>query len=562
MRRRNLFSGWLLLCALAVQAIAGDVFWIANAPGVPQVTKFTITGVWVADDDSTITVNGKPNTVTYGAVSTSTSDVAAAIAAALNSNDTSTTTLDLISDETKNIGGQQITEFRDFTATASSGGLDLITNGVFSADSDWTKNSWTIGSGTANATTVSDDLEQTIVIVEGRSYELVFDLTRSAGSVTAKIGGTSGTSRSTANTFTETIVAGSGSLIEFTGVGFTGTLDNVVLKEGAVVTLTGTTDGRPFTATSSETTAGTGAIADATPTAASGPNHWTTATNWDTGVVPALGDDVYFTQGNIDCLYGLDDSGKDLNSFTREPGYTGKIGLPKLNTDHGKTYFEYRTTHLQIEPETGGDFFRIHGGARTNINTFAEAANVTIESGNVSLITTSGVITLTALGGTVECGNRGEDACVLGTVICGDPSGGAATVNISKSCTGAIDLTVYNGTAVVDVAMGGTETATVYGHLIVESGAQNIINVRKTGKLTYNGPGTLTTLNTYDTAWADFSKDTRAKTITNVNMWKGTRFSDPFGVTTRTNGIDAEDGGLQDVKIETVIGRTWSETGL
>ena len=197
----------------------------------------------------------------------------------------------------------------------------------------------------------------------------------------------------------------------------------------------------------------------------------------------------------------------------------------------------------------------------TNINTFAEAGNVTVESGNVSLITTSGVITLTVLGGNVMCGNKGEDACVLGTVICGDPAGGAsANLNISKSATGTINLTVYNGTTVVDAAMGGT--ATVYGTLIVESGVQTTINVRKTGKLVYNSPGTLTTLNTYDTAWADFSQDTRTKTVTNLNMWDKSRYSDPFGVVTLTNGIDLEDGGLQNYTLETAIGLTWTSSAL
>ena len=114
---------------------------------------------------------------------------------------------------------------------------DRIANGAFTTDVSWTKNSWTIDTpiaDVANATTVSDDLEQTpaTALVENVAYELVFDVaTQSAGSVTPKIGGTSGTARSTVATFTETIIAGSGALIEFTGSGFTGTIDNVVLKQ-------------------------------------------------------------------------------------------------------------------------------------------------------------------------------------------------------------------------------------------------------------------------------------------------------------------------------------------
>ena len=108
---------------------------------------------------------------------------------------------------------------------------DVITNGTFTTDTDWTKNTWTIGSGTANATTVSSDLEQTIAHVDGQTYRLTYTMTRSAGSLTPKIGGTSGTVRSSSGTYTENIVMGTtNALIEFTGSGFTGTLDNVSLR--------------------------------------------------------------------------------------------------------------------------------------------------------------------------------------------------------------------------------------------------------------------------------------------------------------------------------------------
>lgn len=114
--------------------------------------------------------------------------------------------------------------------------LDLPTNiieqGDFAAATGWTAGSgWTIGSGVATGSTASTDLERTcdIPLIEGASYSVTFTTTRSAGSVVVKLGGTSGTSRSTADTFTETIVAGSGQLLEFTGTGFTGTIDDIVI---------------------------------------------------------------------------------------------------------------------------------------------------------------------------------------------------------------------------------------------------------------------------------------------------------------------------------------------
>lgn len=107
---------------------------------------------------------------------------------------------------------------------------DLVTNGAFAADTDWTKGTgWTIAGGVADAAgAISTDLEQTVALVAGASYTVTFTATRSAGSVTVKIGGTSGTARSSSATFSEVIVAGSSnSLIEFSGSGFTGTIDDV-----------------------------------------------------------------------------------------------------------------------------------------------------------------------------------------------------------------------------------------------------------------------------------------------------------------------------------------------
>ncbi len=108
-------------------------------------------------------------------------------------------------------------------------------NGTFDSDTDWTKGSgWTIGSGVATATgAISTSLEQaaTVPLIEGQSYTVTYTATRSDGSVTASIGGTAGTARSANGTYTETIVAGASQNITFAGSGFTGTIDNVVVRK-------------------------------------------------------------------------------------------------------------------------------------------------------------------------------------------------------------------------------------------------------------------------------------------------------------------------------------------
>lgn len=107
------------------------------------------------------------------------------------------------------------------------------TNGNFTTDTGWTKGSgWTIGAGVATATgAISTAIEQNagVTLIHGQSYTVTMTITRSAGSLTASVGGTAGTARSSSGTYVETIIAGSSQVIAFTGSGFTGTLDSVTV---------------------------------------------------------------------------------------------------------------------------------------------------------------------------------------------------------------------------------------------------------------------------------------------------------------------------------------------
>lgn len=111
---------------------------------------------------------------------------------------------------------------------------DYVTNGTFATDTIWTKGTgWTIGAGVATATgAISTDLTETAspTLIAGHSYTITFTITRSAGGVIPKIGGTSGTERTSSGTYTETIIAGSTQAITFSGNAFTGTVDTVTVK--------------------------------------------------------------------------------------------------------------------------------------------------------------------------------------------------------------------------------------------------------------------------------------------------------------------------------------------
>lgn len=118
-------------------------------------------------------------------------------------------------------------------------------------------------------------------------------------------------------------------------------------------------------------------------TASSGPNHWDTAANWSPSGVPVTADHVRFELGSSDCLYGLDQSAVTLASLHISMGWTGKLGLPRINESG---YHEYRTreltcgiTSLIVGIGSGS------GPQKVAINTEAIATTITVrDSGGSS----------------------------------------------------------------------------------------------------------------------------------------------------------------------------------
>jgi hypothetical protein len=118
-------------------------------------------------------------------------------------------------------------------------GLELVTNGGFATDSDWTKeSSWSIGSGVATRPSVADpgnSIYQTISISAGKTYRAVYTQigTSFVGDGYISIGGTDGAGNSgIPSTYTEDIVAGSDGTVKITRWGTeTISFDNVSVKE-------------------------------------------------------------------------------------------------------------------------------------------------------------------------------------------------------------------------------------------------------------------------------------------------------------------------------------------
>lgn len=115
-------------------------------------------------------------------------------------------------------------------------GNELAVTGDFASDANWTKGAgWAIGAGKATKTAGSaSDIEQDVALTVGVAYTVMFTVSgRTAGTVTARLGGAAGSAVSANGVIAQTIVAGDGGAprLEFVAdAAFDGALDDVSLR--------------------------------------------------------------------------------------------------------------------------------------------------------------------------------------------------------------------------------------------------------------------------------------------------------------------------------------------
>lgn len=119
-------------------------------------------------------------------------------------------------------------------------GSELVTNGGFSSDTAWTKGTgWTISGGKAVATAVSAfvAIDQSVSTVSGKQYWVTCDTTVTAGGAALYLGAAGDGAVEIVMTATGsyrkliTATATATLIIRARGPGFTGTIDNVSVKE-------------------------------------------------------------------------------------------------------------------------------------------------------------------------------------------------------------------------------------------------------------------------------------------------------------------------------------------
>lgn len=332
----------------------------------------------------------------------------------------------------------------------------------------------------------------------------------------------------------------------------------------AVFSLTAYEAGVPFTATltpleSDLTAAGAQTIEGAgtattgtTTTANAGPNVWSTAANWSTGLAPTTGDTFHIQNNDHDIIYGLSVAGATVAAGHIWQTFTGTIGLPKAN-NLGTEYPEYRTEYLTLDcsawtigegPGNGSGRIKIDSGSvQTSVNVFNTGSPL---ENAIPALLWKGTHASNAMvckgSASVGVGFFGGESATLLTLIVDEN----ADVRCGPGCTLGT-ITVRGGTLEINSAVG--TALNVYDGVVTIKGTGAVAQLTIFGgTVYYNTTGTLggnTVI--YEGGRLDFSQDPNAKTVTNaIDVYSADAVNDPDKVvgtlTIDYNGIEPVPG--------------------
>ena len=288
------------------------------------------------------------------------------------------------------------------------------------------------------------------------------------------------------------------------------------------MTVTAKTSGIPGTISVSTSGAATFTITNTT--AGTGPNDFTNAVNWSGGVAPANSDTLVFDNGSTDCKYNLSTSLTGV-TVSVEQGYSGKIGLPVVNTNNPSTsYYEYRTVYLTL----AGGTAVINSGNVTRCN-LAFGANAT----TVRVLNTSSqrpdsqtpIVLITGGNGSSELDITKGD---VGLAIYAGTTATFPTIKtaFATNPAGDVNLTIGSGATLTTVVKNGGTLTTRSGATTITQGiaggtltlldavAATTVNIQN-GTLNYGTTGTIATIKLYNNAILNADFDPRAKAVTN-----------------------------------------------
>lgn len=325
-------------------------------------------------------------------------------------------------------------------------------------------------------------------------------------------------------------------------------------RNALVITVTGPSNGEPFTLTSAAT--GTGTLVRAGVTTGTGPNYWSNAENWSDGVVPVSTDTVDIENSAVDILYGIDQNAVTLTALYIAASYTGKIGLP--NT-HLKGYYEYREKFLKISATTctigEGDG---SGSNRIKLNLGSNASAITVyktgrgqETGIPALLLKNvhASSTLNAMFGSIGLAFEGGDVSTIPTIRVGSTS---SISDVSLTCGSGCTLTTIQQSGGTVIIACNLTTWTKSGGISRQTGSATLTTLTQDGNGTgapvhqWWSSGTLTTATVRGPGSVlDCQSDNRSRTLTNGTFTGGGHILDPHKTVTFTNPITIDSIGTK-----------------
>lgn len=324
------------------------------------------------------------------------------------------------------------------------------------------------------------------------------------------------------------------------------------------VVLTSRTNGQPFTVTAGATT-GTATVTGTQ--AATGPNHFNNADNWEGGVAPIAADDLLFTENAVDCLYALT-PGFAIGEITIDQSYSGRIGLARTSSSG---YQEYRSRYLTLDDPCVISIGSGLGNGSPRILIDAATEDVTLDvysSGQgegferpVQLKNAAATSELSVYGGRVD---------ISGT-------GGGALLNVVGREGSSIpaDVVVAEGTDVGVVVVSGNNTSLRLSGDATSADVSNGARVSivddaicptvavASGAVVYwdSTAGITTKLFVYAQGTASFVRRKVARAVAACDVHAGATLLDSLATITWTTGIDVI-GLVEQVTIDVGRNRT------
>ena len=323
--------------------------------------------------------------------------------------------------------------------------------------------------------------------------------------------------------------------------------DVTATEDDTKLIVTASTAGMPFTTVTSTTDGGgndTQTLVASVSTANSGPNDWNTAANWSSGAVPVNADNVYLEHNSVSILYGLDQSAVSLGKLVISQSYEGKLGQGVL----GAGYLQIGTSALNIGEYYGSD--SVDGSERIKIDLKAVACTAVIhdsatdpaEAGlpNVRLKANNAATDIHIRKGRVG-------------IACEIPSETSTINDVHVSYVNSLNedawVIIDEGVTMGELKTEGGRTTLIAaattvtaraGFLTIE-GTGTITTLQNEGATVYpNSTGTITTANFYG-GTTDFTKSTRARTVTTPKIRPGATVNFDPDVVTMTNNWNADE---------------------